>query len=68
MIFVTAGMGGGTGSGAAEIVAQAAKANGALTVGVVTRPFRFEVRVCVCVLNDAAEKRALVPPWEKDCP
>lgn len=42
MVFVTAGMGGGTGSGAAEVVAAAAQRNGALTVGVVTRPFSFE--------------------------
>ena len=42
MIFVTAGMGGGTGSGAAPIVAQVARELGALTVGVVTRPFTFE--------------------------
>jgi cell division protein FtsZ len=42
MIFVTAGMGGGTGSGAAPIVAQVAREMGALTVGVVTRPFTFE--------------------------
>ncbi len=42
MVFVTAGMGGGTGTGAAPIVAQAAKELGALTVGVVTKPFSFE--------------------------
>ncbi len=42
MIFVTAGMGGGTGTGAAPIVAKIAKDLGALTVGVVTRPFTFE--------------------------
>ena len=42
MIFVTAGMGGGTGTGAAPMVAQIAKEQGALTVGVVTRPFTFE--------------------------
>lgn len=42
MIFVTAGMGGGTGTGAAPIIAKAAKEMGALTVGVVTRPFSFE--------------------------
>ena len=42
MIFVTAGMGGGTGTGAAPIIAQIAKEGGALTVGVVTRPFAFE--------------------------
>ncbi len=42
MIFITAGMGGGTGTGAAPIVARIAKDLGALTVGVVTRPFSFE--------------------------
>ncbi|KRM24036.1 cell division protein FtsZ [Latilactobacillus graminis] len=42
MIFVTAGMGGGTGTGAAPVVAKIAKDLGALTVGVVTRPFTFE--------------------------
>lgn len=42
MIFVTAGMGGGTGTGAAPIIAQIAKEVGALTVGVVTKPFAFE--------------------------
>ena len=42
MVFVTAGMGGGTGTGAAPIVAECAKEIGALTVGVVTKPFAFE--------------------------
>ncbi len=42
MVFVTAGMGGGTGTGAAHIVAECAKEVGALTVGVVTKPFMFE--------------------------
>ncbi len=42
MIFVTCGMGGGTGTGAAPIIAKIAKEQGALTVGVVTRPFTFE--------------------------
>ena len=42
MVFVTAGLGGGTGTGAAPIVAQIAKEVGALTIGVVTRPFSFE--------------------------
>jgi cell division protein FtsZ len=42
MVFITAGMGGGTGTGAAPIVAQIAKELGALTIGVVTRPFTFE--------------------------
>ena len=42
MVFITAGMGGGTGTGAAPIIAQAAKEIGALTVAVVTKPFSFE--------------------------
>jgi cell division protein FtsZ len=42
LVFITAGMGGGTGTGAAPIVAEVAKEVGALTVGVVTRPFTFE--------------------------
>ncbi len=44
MVFVTAGMGGGTGTGAAPVIAKAAKSMGALTVGVVTKPFTFEGR------------------------
>lgn len=44
MVFVTAGMGGGTGTGAAPVVAEIAKEKGILTVGVVTRPFNFEGR------------------------
>lgn len=44
MVFVTAGMGGGTGTGAAPVIAHIAKELGALTVGVVTRPFTFEGR------------------------
>ena len=44
MVFVTCGMGGGTGTGAAPIVARIAKEMGILTVGVVTKPFRFEAR------------------------
>ena len=42
MVFITAGMGGGTGTGAAAVVAQAAREVGALTIGVVTKPFTFE--------------------------
>ena len=45
MVFITAGMGGGTGTGAAPVVAQIAKSVGALTVAVVTKPFSFEGRV-----------------------
>ncbi|ADU30842.1 cell division protein FtsZ [Evansella cellulosilytica] len=44
MVFITAGMGGGTGTGAAPVIAEIAKELGALTVGVVTRPFTFEGR------------------------
>lgn len=44
MVFITAGMGGGTGTGAAPIIAKAAKDMGILTVGVVTKPFTFEGR------------------------
>ena len=44
MVFVTCGMGGGTGTGAAPVVARIAKEQGALTVAVVTKPFRFESR------------------------
>nr|WP_326520700.1 cell division protein FtsZ [Leptothoe spongobia] len=44
LVFITAGMGGGTGTGAAPVVAEAAKEAGALTIGVVTRPFTFEGR------------------------
>ena len=45
MVFVTCGMGGGTGTGAAPVVAKIAKEMGILTVGVVTKPFRFEAKV-----------------------
>ncbi|MCZ6680377.1 MAG: cell division protein FtsZ [Candidatus Poribacteria bacterium] len=44
MVFITAGMGGGTGTGAAPLIASLAKESGALTIGVVTRPFDFEGR------------------------
>lgn len=44
MVFITAGMGGGTGTGAAPVIAQVAREEGALTVGVVTKPFAFEGR------------------------
>ncbi len=52
MVFITAGMGGGTGTGSAAIVAEMAKEAGALTIGVVTRPFGFEGRI----RNDTAEE------------
>lgn len=44
MVFITAGKGGGTGTGAAPVIAEIAKSEGALTIGVVTRPFAFEGR------------------------
>ncbi len=44
MVFITAGMGGGTGTGAAPVIARAAREHGVLTVGVVTKPFNFEGR------------------------
>lgn len=44
MVFITAGKGGGTGTGAAPVIAELAKSEGALTIGVVTRPFAFEGR------------------------
>src|SRR5579871_5989157 len=44
MVFITAGKGGGTGTGGAPVVAETAKSLGALTIGVVTRPFSFEGR------------------------
>ncbi len=44
MVFVTCGMGGGTGTGAAPVIASIAKSKGALTVGVVTKPFKFEAK------------------------
>ncbi|KAL9160005.1 hypothetical protein ABFS82_08G171700 [Erythranthe guttata] len=56
MVFITAGMGGGTGSGAAPIVAQIAKEAGYLTVGVVTYPFSFEGRKRSLQALEAIEK------------
>jgi len=52
MVFVTAGMGGGTGTGSSSVIAEVAKAEGALTIGVVTRPFLWEGKV----RNDSAEE------------
>ncbi|MDY5585387.1 MAG: cell division protein FtsZ, partial [Arcanobacterium sp.] len=61
MVFVTAGEGGGTGTGAAPIVAKVARESGALTVGVVTRPFEFEGRQRAKNSNDGiAELRKAV--------
>ena len=56
MVFVTAGMGGGTGTGAAADVAREAREQGALTIGVVTRPFFFEGSQRAAVANDGIER------------
>lgn len=56
MVFITAGMGGGTGTGAAPIIAQIAKQLGALTVGVVTKPFSFEGKRRMNQANAGLEK------------
>lgn len=56
MVFVTCGMGGGTGTGAAPIIAQIAKEQGALTVGVVTKPFRFEAKTRMTNAEGGIEK------------
>jgi cell division protein FtsZ len=56
MVFITAGLGGGTGSGAAPIVAQMAKEAGALTIGVVTKPFGFEGAKRKLVAEKAADE------------
>ncbi len=68
MVFVTAGEGGGTGTGAAPLVAQVAKEIGALTIGVVTRPFAFEGRKRskqaedgIAELKDAVDTLIVIP-------
>ena len=56
MVFITAGLGGGTGSGAAPVVAQIAKEGGALTIAVVTKPFAFEGNKRKLIAETAAEE------------
>jgi cell division protein FtsZ len=56
MVFITAGLGGGTGSGAAPVVAEIAKEQGALTIGVVTKPFSFEGARRKMIAEKAAEE------------
>jgi cell division protein FtsZ len=56
MVFITAGLGGGTGSGAAPVVAEIAKEQGALTIGVVTKPFSFEGSRRKLVAEKASEE------------
>ena len=67
MIFVTAGLGGGTGTGAAPVIAQIARESGALTVAVVTKPFQFEgkkrnqqAEEGIAALRDVVEDRKSV--------
>ncbi len=56
MVFVTCGMGGGTGTGAAPVIAKISKDMGILTVGVVTKPFRFEARTRMTNANAGIER------------
>ena len=58
MVFITAGMGGGTGTGAAPVIAQAAKEMGILTVAVVTKPFHFEARRRMQIAEKGIEELA----------
>jgi len=58
MVFITAGMGGGTGTGAAPVIAQAAKEQGILTVAVVTKPFHFEARRRMTIAEKGIEELA----------
>ena len=58
MVFITAGMGGGTGTGAAPVIAQAAKEQGILTVAVVTKPFLFENRRRMQIAEKGIEELA----------
>ncbi len=68
MAFITAGMGGGTGTGAAPVIARAARERGILTVGVVTKPFRFEgdrrMKIAeegIALLQDAVDTLIVIP-------
>lgn len=56
MVFITAGMGGGTGTGAAPVVAEVAKQLGILTVAVVTKPFQFEGKKRMLIADDGTQK------------
>ncbi len=58
MVFITAGMGGGTGTGAAPVIAQAAKELGILTVAVVTKPFTFEAKRRMVIAEQGIEELA----------
>ncbi len=56
MVFIAAGMGGGTGTGAAPVVAEVAKAQGALTVAVVSKPFSYEGQKCMDIAEEGLEE------------
>ncbi len=56
MVFIAAGMGGGTGTGAAPIVAQVAKEMGALTVAVVSKPFSYEGQKCMAIADEGLDE------------
>jgi cell division protein FtsZ len=56
MVFITAGMGGGTGTGSAPVIARAAKDAGALTVGVVTKPFDYEARAKMSIAMEGIRR------------
>jgi cell division protein FtsZ len=56
MVFIAAGMGGGTGTGAAPVVAEVAKAQGALTVAVVSKPFSYEGQKCMDIADTGLEE------------
>ena len=58
MVFITTGMGGGTGTGAAPVIAQVAKDMGCLTIGVVTKPFKFEGKRRMLLAQDGISKLA----------
>ena len=60
MVFITAGMGGGTGTGAAPVIARAVREQGILTVGVVTKPFAFEGERRMRLAEDGIEERRLI--------
>ncbi len=74
MVFITAGMGGGTGTGAAPIIADIAREMGILTVGVVTKPFKFEGQVRkkqaeegIAALHDKVDSLIVIPNERLSC-
>ena len=63
MVFVTAGMGGGTCTGSAPVIARIARESGALTVGVVTKPFQFEGRKRMGQADEPAAQIDCIGCW-----